>query len=109
MGNVRNRGRKSVRKVLTSKEAENKKEKESEDSRNCWHPLDEQIVSSPPQQIPNVEAEEDNATLKEAGYRGDDIIDPLLNGQSCEEFNNYVAPDANVTQQQPWLVVQSLN
>ena len=24
-------------------------------------------------------------------------------------FNNYVTPDANVTQQQSWLVVQSLN
>ena len=38
-----------------------------------------------------------------------DIIDPLVNGQSCEEFNNYVTPDANVTQQQPWSVVQSPN
>ena len=56
-----------------------------------------------------MEAEEDNATLKEAGYRGDDIIDPLLNIQSCEKFNNYVTPDANVTQQQPWSVVQSPN
>ena len=38
-----------------------------------------------------------------------DIIDPLVNGQYCEEFNNYVTPDANVTQQQPWSVVQSPN
>ena len=34
MGNVRNRGRKSARKVLTLEEAENKKEKKREDSRN---------------------------------------------------------------------------
>ena len=38
-----------------------------------------------------------------------DIIDPLVNEQSCEEFNNYVTLDANVTQQQPWPVVQSPN
>ena len=38
-----------------------------------------------------------------------DIIDPLVNGQSCEEFNNYVPPDVNVTQQQPCSVVQSPN
>ena len=38
-----------------------------------------------------------------------DIIDPLVNKQSCEEFNNYVTPDANVTQQQPWRVVESPN
>ena len=63
----------------------------------------------PPQQIPEVEAEDDNATLKEASYREDDIIDPLVNRQSCEEFNNYVNPDANVTQQQPWSVVQYPN
>ena len=69
--------------------------------------MDEQILPIPAQQIPDVEAEEDNATLKEDGYKGDDIIDPLLNGQSCEEFNNYVTPYANVTQQQPWPVVQS--
>ena len=54
-------------------------------------------------------AEEDNATLKEAGYREDDIIDPLVIGKYCEEFNNYVTLDANVTQQQPWLVVQTPN
>ena len=35
-----------------------------------------------------------------------DITDPLVNGQSCEEFNNYVTLDANVTQQQPCSVVQ---
>ena len=28
-------------------------------------------------------------------------IDPLVNGKSCEEFNNYVTPDGNVTLQQP--------
>ena len=39
----------------------------------------------------------------------DDIIDPLVNGQSCEQFNKYVTPDANVTQQQPCSVVQSPN
>ena len=53
IGNVRNRGRKSARKVLTPEEAENKKH--------------EQIVPISPQQIPDVEAKEDNATLKEAG------------------------------------------
>ena len=57
----------------------------------------EQILPIPPQQIPDIEADEDNATLKEAGYMEVDIIDPLVNGQSCEEFNNYVTPDANVT------------
>ena len=63
--------------------------------------MDEQIVPILTQQIPDVEDEEDNAKLKEAGYRGDDIIDPLLNEKSCEEFNNYVTADTNVTQQQP--------
>ena len=82
--------------MLTLEEAENKEEKKREDSRNRRHSLHEQIVPIPPQQIRDVEAEEDNATLKEVG-----IIDPLVNGQSCEEFNNYVTPDANVTQQQP--------
>ena len=38
-----------------------------------------------------------------------DIIDPLVNGQSCEEFNNYVTPDANVTRKQPCQLVQSPN
>ena len=109
IGNVRNRGRKSARKVLTLEEAEKKKEKKSQDSRNHRHSLNEQIVPIPPQQIPDIEAKEDNATLKEVGYRGDDIIDPLVNIQYFEEFNNYVTPDANVTQQQPWLVVQSPN
>ena len=71
--------------------------------------MDEKIVPIPAQQIPDVEAEEDNATLKEDGYKGDDIIDPLLNGQSCEEFNNYVTLDANVTPQQPCQVVQYPN
>ena len=81
MGNVRNRGRKLARKVLTLEEAENKKEKKGEDSRNHRHSLHEKIVPIPPQQIPDVEVEEDNATLKEAGYREDDIIDPLVKGQ----------------------------
>ena len=109
MGNVRNRGRKSARKVLTFKEAENTKEKKREDSRNCRHSLDKQIVPIPPQQMPDVQGEEDNATLKEDGYRGYDIIDPLLNGQYYEEFNNYVTPNESVTQQQPWLVIQFPN
>ena len=47
IGNVHNRGRNSVRKVLTPEEAENKKEKQREDSRNCWHSLDDQIVPIP--------------------------------------------------------------
>ena len=80
MGNVCNRGRKSARKVLTLEEAENKKQKKREHSRNRQHSLHEQIVPIPPQQIPYVEAEEDNATLKEVGYTEVDIIDPLLNG-----------------------------
>ena len=109
MGNVRNRGRKSARKVLTPEEAKNKKQKKREDSRNRRHSLHEQIVPIPPQQILNVEAEEYNATLKEAGYTEVVIIDPLVKGQSCEEFNNYVTPDANVTQQQPCSVVQYPN
>ena len=106
MGNVRNRGRKSARKVLTPEEAENKKQKKREDSRNRRHSLDEQIVPIPPQEIPDLEAKEDNATLKEAGYTEVDIIHPLVDGQSCEQFNNYVTPDANVTQQQPCSVFQ---
>ena len=99
MGNVRNRGRKLVRKVLTQEEDENKKEKKREDSRNRQHSLDEQILPILAQQIPNVEAEEDNSTLKQVGYTRDDIIDPLLSGKSCEEFNNYVPRDENVTLQ----------
>ena len=63
--------------------------------------MDEQIPPIPTQQIPDVEAEEDNATLKEVGYRGDNILVPLLRGKSCEEFNNYVPHNANVTPQQP--------
>ena len=59
--------------------------------------MDEKILPIPAQQIPNVEAEEDNATLKQAGYTRDDILDPLLNEKYCEEFNNYVPHDANVT------------
>ena len=49
MGNVCNRGRKSARKVLTLKEAENKKEEKREDSRNHRHSLHEKIVPIPPQ------------------------------------------------------------
>ena len=49
MGNVRNRGRKLARKVLTPEEEENKKQKKREDSRNCRHSLHEQIVQIPPQ------------------------------------------------------------
>ena len=82
---------------LNRKNLKRKKEKKREDSRNHQHSLHEQIVPIPPQQIPDVEAKEDNATLKEAGYTEVDIIDPLVDGQSCEQFNNYVTPDANVT------------
>ena len=78
--------------MLTPKEAENKKQKKREDSRNRQHSLHEQIVPIPPQQIPDVEAEEYNATLKEAGYTEVDIIDPLVNEKSCEEFNNMLLP-----------------
>ena len=74
-----------------------KKQKKREDSRNYRLSLDEKIVPIPTQQIPDVEAKEDNATLNEAGYRRDDILDPLLSRQSCEELNNYVTLDANVT------------
>ena len=109
MGNVRNRGRKSTWKVLTPKKAENKNEKKREDSRNCQHSFDEKIAPIPAQQIPYVEGEEDNATLKQVGYRGDDILGPLLSRQYCEEFSNYVPHDANVTPQQPCKVVQSPN
>ena len=80
MGNVHNRRRNSAMKVLTSKEAKNKKQKKREDSRNRRHSLHEQIVPIPPQQILDVEAEEDIATLKEDGYTKVDIIDPLVNG-----------------------------
>ena len=85
------------------------KNKKREDSRNCRHSLHEQIVPIPPQEIPDLEAKEDNATLKEASYTEVDIIHPLVDGQSSEQFNNYVTPDANVTQQQPCSVVQSPN
>ena len=95
--------------MLTPEEAKNKKEKKRENSRNRRHSLHEKIVPIPPQQIPNVEAEEDNATLKEVGYTEVDIIDRLVNGKYCEEFNNYVTPNVNVTQQQPCSVVQSPN
>ena len=109
MGNVLNRGQKLARNMLTLEEFGNKKEKKREVSRNWWHSLDEQLLPIPAQQIPNVEVEEDNETLNQAGYTGDDIIDPLLSGQSCEEFNNYVLHDANVTLQQPCQVVKSPN
>ena len=65
------------------------------------------MLPIPAQQVPNVQAEEDNATLKQDGYTGDDILDPLLRRQYFEEFNNYVPHDANVTLQQPLQVVQS--
>ena len=71
--------------------------------------MDEQILPIPAQHIPNVEVEEANATLKQVGYTGDDIIDPLLSRQYGEEFNNYVPHDVNATPQQPCQVVQSLN
>jgi hypothetical protein len=45
----------------------------------------------------------------EVGYRGDDIIGPLLSEQSPEEFNHSVPGDANFTPQQPCQVVQSPN
>ena len=67
MGNIRNRGRNSATKVLIPEEVENKKEKKREDSINRRHSLHEKIVPIPPQQIPSVEAEEYNATLKEVG------------------------------------------
>ena len=47
MGSVCNRVRKSARKVLTPEEAENKKEKKREDSRNRRHSLHEKIVPIP--------------------------------------------------------------
>ena len=97
MENVHNRGRKSARKVLTPEEVENKKQKKREDSRNRRHSLHEQIVSIPPQEIHDIEAKEDNATLKEAGYTKVDIIHPLVDGQSCEQFNNHDTPNVNVT------------
>ena len=63
--------------------------------------MDEQILPILSQQILDIKAKEDNETLKEAGYWGDDIFGPLLSGQSCEQFNNYVSHNANVTPQQP--------
>ena len=83
----------------TPEEFENKKEKKREDSRNCRHSLDGKILPIPTKQVPDLEAEEDNATLMEAGYRGDDIICPLLTEKSCEEFNHYVPHYENVTPQ----------
>ena len=74
MGNVRNRGRKSARKVLTLEEDENKKENKRGDSINHQHSLDEKNFPFPAQQLPGVEAKEDNEALKEDGYRGDDIL-----------------------------------
>ena len=71
--------------------------------------MDEKILPILAQEIPDVEGEEDNATLKEVGYREDDILGPLLRKQSCDEFNNYVPHNANVTPQQPCQVVQSPN
>ena len=108
-GNVCNRDWKSARKVLTLKEAKNKKEKKRKDSIKRRHSLDEKILPISDQQIPDIEAEEHNTTLREVGYRGDDILGPLLIGKSCEEFNPYVPDDANVTPQQPCQMVQSPN
>ena len=71
--------------------------------------MGEKILPILTQQIPHIEDEEDNATLKEVGYTEVDIIDPLVNRQSCEEFNNYATPDANMTHQQAWSAVQSPN
>ena len=50
--------------------------------------MDEKIVPISAQKIPDIEVEEDNATLKEAGYRGNDILAPLLSRKFCEEFNH---------------------
>ena len=50
-------------------------------------------------QIPNVEVEEDNAMLIEAGYDEYENLSGLLSGQFCEEFNHYVPNDANVAPQ----------
>ena len=61
-----------------------RKNKKREDSRNRRHSLHEQIVPIPPQEIPDVEAKEDNATLKEVGYTEVDIVHPLVNDQSSE-------------------------
>ena len=47
-------------------------------------------------QIHDVEVEEYNATLMEAGYGEDENIGALLSEQSCEEFNHYVPDDENV-------------
>ena len=60
-------------------------------------------------QIPDVEVEEDNATLMEAGYGEDENIGAFLSGQFCEEFNHYVPNNENVALQQPCKVVQSPN
>ena len=64
--------------------------------------MDEQILPIPAQQIPDIEAEQENALLMEVGYRVDDILNPLLSRKSCEEFNHYVPHDENVTSQQPF-------
>ena len=47
-------------------------------------------------QILDVEVEEDNAMLMEAGYGEDENIVALLSENFCEEFNHYVHDDANV-------------
>ena len=51
MGNVRNKGRKSTRKVLTLEEAKKKREKKREESRNHRHSIDEQILPILAQQV----------------------------------------------------------
>ena len=57
----------------------------------------------------DVEFEEDNAMLMEAGYGEDKNLSALLSGKFCEEFNHYARDDANVALQQPCQVVQSPN
>ena len=60
-------------------------------------------------QIPDVEVEEDNATLMEVVYGEDENTRALLSGQFCEDFNHYVLDDENVALQQPFQVVQYPN
>ena len=43
--------------------------------------------------IPDIEVEEDNATLMEASYGEDENLGALLSIQFCEEFNHYVLDD----------------
>ena len=59
--------------------------------------------------IPDIEVEEDNATLMESRYGEDENLGAFLSGQFCEEFNHYVPDDENVAPQQPCQVVQYPN